>query len=94
MPGRRRRPVVRGHKYEVSQREYMLVRRCGKVRETHSQILEGTSLLDVGEGSLELFELYIDLSLGLLGFGDLHNHIYPNHSPCSQANHRAETHGK
>lgn len=38
---------------------------------TYGEVLEGTGFLDVGEGGLELLELDVDLSLGLLGFSDL-----------------------
>ena len=41
------------------------------MEQTYSEVLEGTSLLDVGEGGLEILQLNINLLRGLLSFGDL-----------------------
>ena len=38
---------------------------------TYGEVIEGTSLLDVGEGGLEILQLNINLLRGLLSFGDL-----------------------
>ena len=41
------------------------------VRSTYGEILEGTGLLDVGKGSLEILELCVDFLRGLLRLRDL-----------------------
>ena len=40
-------------------------------RETHGQVFERTSLLNVGKGRLEFLQLLVDLCLRLLGTGNL-----------------------
>jgi len=44
-----------------------------KLKKTHSQLVEGTSILDIGEGSLKFFELDIKPGLCFLSLGDLDN---------------------
>ena len=43
---------------------------------THGKVLEGTRLLNVGEGSLEILELRVDFLRGLLR---LRNLTFPTH---------------
>ena len=45
----------------------MDLKRC----ETHSEVLEWPSLLNVSKGLLEVLQLNIDLVSGLLGLGNL-----------------------
>ena len=41
---------------------------------THSEVFEGTCILNVGEGGLEVFELRVDLLCRLLRLGHLIPH--------------------
>ena len=42
-----------------------------KDRKTYREVLEGTSLLDVSKGSLQVLEFFVNLFLSLLGVGNL-----------------------
>jgi len=48
----------------------MRTRRWLRKKKTNGELFERTCVLNVGEGSLELLELDVDLRLGLLSLGD------------------------
>jgi len=48
----------------------MRTRRWLRKKKTNGELFEGTSVLNVGKGGLELLELDVNLRLGLLGLGN------------------------
>jgi hypothetical protein len=54
---------------------------------THGEVLEWSSLLDIGQGRLEILELFVDLLRGLLCLSNLfETHVSERLTPYSKGN--------